>query len=121
MEMRIAQGRWGWSEAGPPPEDGRLVMWLRPKEDTPIDASMLAIMADHVPSGIGNALGMSGGGSSLDNTIRFVRAIETDWVLCEVRISGISGGFAHGSMYLFARSGELMAVASQSMIVRVRP
>jgi acyl-CoA thioesterase len=121
MEMRIAQGRWGWSEAGPPPGDGRLIMWLRPKDDTPIDATMLAIMADHVPSGIGNALGMSGGGSSLDNTIRFVRAAQTDWVLCEVRISGIAGGFAHGSMYLFSRGGELMAVASQSMIVRVRP
>jgi acyl-CoA thioesterase len=120
LEMRIAHGRWGWSEAAEPSADGRLVIWLRPKADLPIDAPMLAIMADHVPSGIGNALGLSGGGNSLDNTIRFVRMIPTEWVLCEVRISGIHGGFAHGSMYLFAETGELIAVASQSMIVRVR-
>ncbi len=120
LEMRIAHGRWGWTEPGPPSEDGRLVMWLKPKADLPIDASMLAIIADHVPSGIGNALGMSGGGNSLDNTIRFIRMVPTEWVLCEVKISGIHGGFAHGSMHLFAQTGELIAVASQSMIVRVR-
>ncbi len=119
LEMRIAQGRWGWSEAGPPVDDGRLIMWLKPKADLPIDASMLAIIADHVPSGIGNALGLSGGGNSLDNTIRFVRMVPTEWVLCEVRISGIHGGFGHGAMYMFAQSGELIATASQSMIVRV--
>jgi acyl-CoA thioesterase len=95
-------------------------MWLKPKADLPIDASMLAIMADHVPSGIGNALGMSGGGNSLDNTIRFMRLVPTEWVLCEIRIAGVAGGFAHGNMYLFAEDGTLMAVASQSMIVRVR-
>jgi acyl-CoA thioesterase len=95
-------------------------MWLKPKGGLPIDAGMLAIIADHVPSGIGNALGMSGGGNSLDNTIRFVRMVPTEWVLCEVRINGVHGGFAHGSMHLFAQTGELIAVASQSMIVRVR-
>jgi acyl-CoA thioesterase-2 len=119
VEMRLAHGRWGWSEAAAPSDDGRLVMWLKPKDDLPIDATMLAIMADHVPSGIGNALGLKGGGNSLDNTIRFVRSVPTEWVLCEVRISGIHGGFGHGSMYLFAQTGELIATASQSMIVRV--
>jgi acyl-CoA thioesterase len=120
LEMRLAHGTWGWAEARPPTPDGRLVMWLKPKADLPIDAPMLAIMADHVPSGIGSALGLAGGGNSLDNTIRFVRMVPTEWVLCEVRISGVHGGFAHGEMAMFAQSGELIAVASQSMIVRVR-
>lgn len=119
LETRVAKGRYGAARVGAPEEDGRLILWLRPKGGQPIDSSMLAIMADHVPSGVGNALGLNAGGNSLDNTIRFVRSTPTEWVLCDVRINGIHGGFGHGSMYLFAQTGELIATASQSMIIRV--
>ncbi|HTE80601.1 MAG TPA: hypothetical protein VK634_07925, partial [Reyranella sp.] len=84
------------------------------------DSSMLAVMADFVPSGIGNALGQNAGGNSLDNTLRIRRIVPTEWVLCDIRILGVHGGFGHGAMYLFAQDGELMATASQSLIVRVR-
>jgi acyl-CoA thioesterase-2 len=93
---------------------------IRRRERFTIDASMLAIMADHVPSGIGNALGQNAGGNSLDNTLRIRRIVPTEWVLCDIRILGVHGGFGHGAMYLFAQDGELMATASQSLIVRVR-
>ena len=120
IDMRVVQGRWGFSEGQKPSaDDGRLILWARPKGDHPIDSSMLAILADHVPSGIGNALGLSAGGNSLDNTIRFRHIVPTDWVLCDIKIFGLHGGFAHGEMQLFAQDGELMATASQSMIVRV--
>jgi acyl-CoA thioesterase len=119
LDVRVAKGRYGAAQVAAGEEDGRLILWLKPAADLPIDSSMLAIMADHVPSGVGNALGLHAGGNSLDNTIRFVRMVPTEWVLCEVRINGIHGGFGHGSMYLFAQTGELIATASQSMIVRV--
>lgn len=119
LDTRVAKGRYGSARVGAPEEDGRLILWMKPKADLPIDSSMLAIMADHVPSGVGNALGLNAGGNSLDNTIRFVRSVPTEWVLCDVRINGIHGGFGHGSMYMFAQTGELIATASQSMIVRV--
>jgi len=32
----------------------------------------------------------------------------------------VHAGFGHGAMRLFAQDGELMATASQSVIVRVR-
>jgi acyl-CoA thioesterase-2 len=120
IEVRVAHGRYGRDRDGAPAEDGRLVLWVRPKSGYAIDAPMLAIMADFVPSGIGNALGLNAGGNSLDNTIRIRRLIPTDWVLCDIRISGVHGGFGHGAMQLYARAGELMATASQSVIVRVR-
>jgi acyl-CoA thioesterase len=120
IEVRVAQGRYGSDRDGAPAEDGRLTLWIRPREGHAIDASMLAIMADFVPSGIGNALGLNAGGNSLDNTIRVRRLVATQWVLCDIRISGIHGGFGHGAMQLFAEDGELMATASQSVIVRVR-
>ncbi len=120
IEVRVVKGRYGKDRKDNPEEDGRSLLWIRPRERFAIDASMLAIMADHVPSGIGNALGQNAGGNSLDNTLRVRRIVPTEWVLCDVRIHGVHGGFGHGAMYMFAQDGELMATASQSLIVRVR-
>jgi acyl-CoA thioesterase len=120
MDVRVAKGRYGFDRAGAPEPDGRLLIWVKPKERFAIDAAMLAIIADHVPAGIGNALGQNAGGNSLDNTLRIRRIVPTEWVLADIRILGVHGGFGHGAMYLFAQDGELMATASQSLIVRVR-
>jgi acyl-CoA thioesterase II len=120
IEVRVAKGRYGFDREGRAEDDGRSLLWVRSREGHAVDAPMLAIMADFVPSGIGNALGVMGGGSSLDNTLRVRRIVPTEWVLCDIRIHGMHGGFAHGAMYLFAEDGELMATASQSIIIRVR-
>ncbi len=121
IEVRVASGRHRRADSPEgPSEDGRVVLWIRPRNGQPIDAAMLAIMADHVPSGVGHALGRDAGGNSLDNTIRFLRIVPTTWVLCEVTIIGMAAGVAHGAMRLFAQDGRLMATASQSMILRVR-
>jgi acyl-CoA thioesterase-2 len=120
IEVRVVKGHYGNDRAGHPERDGRSLLWIRPRGRFAIDAPMLAIMADHVPSGIGNALGKNAGGNSLDNTLRIRRIVPTEWVLCDIRILGVHGGFGHGAMYLFAEDGELMATASQSLIVRVR-
>jgi acyl-CoA thioesterase len=98
--------------------DGRLILWIRPRDGEQVDAGMLAIMADHVPSAVGAALGRNAGGNSLDNTIRLLDVAPTDWVLCDTTIVGIAHGVAHGAMRLFSDTGALMATASQSMIVR---
>jgi acyl-CoA thioesterase len=41
-------------------------------------------------------------------------------VFCDITVTGMNAGFAHGDMRLFAENGELMATASQSMVVRRR-
>jgi acyl-CoA thioesterase len=104
---------------GRPSDGGKLVVWARTVEDYAVDASMLAVFADYVPAAIGPALGESNAGSSsLDNTLRVRRIVPTRWVLCDIAITGMHDGFAHGDMRLFAESGELMATASQSVVVR---
>jgi acyl-CoA thioesterase len=120
IEVRMVKGRRGPDRVGNPEPDGRTLLWARPREGYAIDSTMLAILADFVPQGVGVALGQNAGGNSLDNTLRVRRVVPTDWVLCEIQISGVFGGFAHGAMSLFAQDGELMATASQSLIVRVR-
>lgn len=102
--------------------DGTCAMWVRiPEVITGIDAAALGILGDFVPMGVGNALGIRGGGNSLDNTLRVLQPVPTEWVLLDVRIQGVQRGFGHGTVNMFAEDGTLMAVASQSCIVRYWP
>jgi acyl-CoA thioesterase len=121
FHKRVAAGRFGAAQAeGGPSPDGVARLWVQPHDPAaPIDRIALAVMADFLPSGIGNALGTAAGGNSLDNTIRFARIVPTKWVLADIRIHAASQGFVHGRVHLFAQSGELLATASQSMILRV--
>jgi acyl-CoA thioesterase II len=75
-------------------------------------------LGDYVPFGIGQSLGAFAGGNSLDNTLRVVRIVPTEWVLLDIQVDGIANGFGHGTVRLYARDGTLMATASQSTIVR---
>ena len=118
LEVRVAQGVDGAQRSGQPSADGRRVIWMRPRFGRPIDSAMLAIMADHVPSGIGAALGREAGGNSLDNTIRYLDPAPTEWVLGDISIIAAARGFAHGAIRLFSEDGRLLATASQSLIVR---
>jgi acyl-CoA thioesterase len=120
LETRVAYGRYGADrKIGGVSEDGRVVLWIRPTPGIAIDPAMLAIIADFVPSGIGSALGRAAGGNSLDNTIRYCQFVPTEWVLCDIRIQAIHGGFGQGSLTLFAQTGQLLATASQSLILRI--
>jgi len=101
-------------------DDGRLQLWMRPRDDVSIDRVLLAVIADFLSPGIRNATGRHAGGNSLDNTIRYCSMVETEWVLCDIMIDAIASGFVHGTMHIFAENGHLLAIASQSMILRVR-
>ncbi len=125
IDFRIAKGSMhGPRAGGGPAPDGNIIMWARPNpallgDGATIDTRFVAIVADYVPSGIGPSLGRDAGGNSLDNSIRFHRMVETEWLLCDVQIHGIANGFAHGRMHIFAQTGELIATASQSLILRL--
>ena len=116
--MRIAKGR-DLDELDGTPGDGQTIMWVRIKSLVDgIDAAALGILGDFVPMAAGQALGLRAGGNSLDNTLRVVRLVPTEWVLLDIRIHAIDRGFAHGLVHMFAENGTLMATASQSCIVR---
>ena len=116
MEMRVARGRLPEEFPGLP-GDGRAALWARiPGLET--TATALSVIGDMVPFGISQALGMRAGGNSLDNTIRMVRRVPTEWVLVDVRIHAIADGFGHGLAHIWAQDGTLLATASQSAVVR---
>ena len=119
VALRVARGMFGFSGHGEPTEDGRSLLWARMPE-IEHDAGALAIIADYMPSVLGNALGRLAHCTSLDNAIRFARRdVETDWVLCDNRMTYVGDGFGYGDVHLWSRDGVLMATASQSMIVRL--
>jgi len=119
VEIRVARGRYGRERDGTPSPHGHSALWIRLPRELDRSAAGLAIVADWVPSGIGQALGRWAGGNSLDNTIRILDVVPTDWVLCDIQVHGIAKGFGHGRVHLWSESGRLMATGNQSLIVRL--
>ena len=118
LEQRLAKGR-PLEELDGTPGDGQTLLWARlPDVIEGVDATALAILGDFVPMGVGQALGVLGGGNSLDNTLRVVHLVPTEWVLLDIRVHAVERGFAHGLVHMYAEDGTLLATASQSCIVR---
>lgn len=118
LDFRLANAR-SWEDVdGRPSPDGRSSMWARMPVGADMSGAYLAILGDYVPFGIGQSLGRHAGGNSLDNTLRMVRLVPTEWVLLDVEVHAIANGFGHGLVHLWAEDGTLLATASQSTIVR---
>ncbi|NND75015.1 MAG: thioesterase family protein [Ilumatobacter sp.] len=119
LDQRMVKGR-PWEDLDGEPSDGQYILWARiPDVITGMDATTLAVLGDFVPGGVGQALGVRGGGNSLDNTLRVCRMVPTEWVLMDIRVHAVERGFGHGLVHMFAEDGTLLATASQSVIVRL--
>ena len=119
FDLRVARGNPRAVRDGTPSADGHSALWVHVAEGLDISSGALAIVADWMPSGIGQALGRWAGGNSLDNSIRILRPTPTAWVLCDIQIHGVHAGFAHGQIHLWSEDGVLMATGGQSAIVRL--
>ena len=118
LDQRLAKGRPHELLDGSQ-GDGQVLMWARiPDMLDGVDAASLSVLGDFVPMAIGQALGVRGGGNSLDNTLRVVHLVPTEWVLLDIRVHAVERGFGHGLVHMFAEDGTLLATASQSCIVR---
>jgi acyl-CoA thioesterase-2 len=118
LDFRLANARtWDDIEGNPAP-DGNCSMWAHMPDVLEMSGAALAILGDYVPMGLGQALGRHAGGNSLDNTLRMVDNVETDWVLLDIQVHAIANGFGHGLVHLWAEDGTLLATASQSTILR---
>jgi acyl-CoA thioesterase len=99
------------SPEGAPP----LALWSRLANGQPFTPATIAFVADMVPGGIARSAGLIGGGTSLDNSLRFgAEPIEVEWVLLELRAQMAAGAHAHGSVSVWSPDGHLLAVGGQS-------
>ena len=118
LEQRLAIGR-SLADLDGTPGSGQTLLWARiPEVSHGVDGASLAVLGDFVPMGVGQGLGIRGGGNSLDNTLRIVRLVPTEWVLLDIRVHAVERGFGHGLVHMFTQDGTLLATASQTCIVR---
>ncbi len=120
VEVRAAKGRH-FEEIDGTPGQPDSAMWIRVPRDVSVSAATLAIVGDYIPGAVSEPLGRRAMARSLDNTLRVVQLKPTDWVLCDIRIHALVGGYAHGTAFLWSEDGQLLAIASQSIGVRLRP
>ena len=119
FEFRLAAGEVPASSAWKGSGGKRIAFWIRPRGGKPVGRLMLAMIADLAPVALHGALGRLASGTSLDNAIRYVERGETDTVLCAVTVEAVGGGFSHLTTRQFAPDGRLLAVATQSQILRL--
>jgi acyl-CoA thioesterase II len=93
--------------------EDQFAIWARMREQ-PQSRATIAFLADMVPSSVARAAGHMGGGTSLDNAIRFGRFAATDWVLLDFDPWFATGGYLHGGARVWAEDGTLLGFASQT-------
>lgn len=120
VEVRVAKGR-SPTEYDGTPGDPDSALWARVPGHLDPSAGTLAIFGDYVAGAAGQPLGRHTMGRSLDNTLRVVQLAPTEWVLCDLRIHALAGGFGQGMAFLWSEDGALLATASQSMTIRLWP
>ena len=114
VETRIALGR-RYEDMDGSPGSPVSAFWSRVPGHIEPSAATLAIFGDYLAGGVSQPLGKYTMGRSLDNTIRIATLEPTEWVLCEMHMYALSGGFAQGTAFLWSEKGTLLATASQSI------
>jgi acyl-CoA thioesterase-2 len=118
LETRIAIGRT-FDQLDGTPGPSVSALWSRMPSHLDPSAASLAIFGDLVAGGVSQPMGRNTFGQSLDNTIRVATLEPTEWVLVEMHMHALVGGFAQGTAYLWSRTGTLLGTASQSMSSRL--
>jgi acyl-CoA thioesterase len=120
IDVRMARGR-GFDDLTGSPGDPCSALWARVPGHLSPSAATLSIFGDYVSGGVSQPLGRRTLGRSLDNTLRMVRLMPTEWVLVDIRMHAVMDGYAQGVAFLWAETGDLLATASQSLSVRYWP
>jgi acyl-CoA thioesterase len=118
VKTRVAKGRT-FDEIDGTPGSADTALWARMPGHVEPSAATLAIFGDYVSGGVANPVGRRVMGRSLDNTIRVVQLEATEWVLIDIRMHALVGGYAQGTAFLWSETGTLLAIASQSLTIKL--
>jgi acyl-CoA thioesterase len=117
-QIRFARGRTIDEldgTAGP----GRAALWCHvPEGPRALSVGDLALVGDLLMPSLSGALGAPITANSVDNTLRVVERATTEWVLLDVAIDAANDGFAHAGAHLWTEDGVLLAIASQTLVLR---
>jgi acyl-CoA thioesterase len=104
------------------PEDekrtkGSFVMWARIPGQVATQA-ILGYLADMSPTAVARGAGKMGGGTSLDNSMRFGPDPTDEWVLMEMHGHLAVGGYGHSSIHMWSPDGVLLGYGGQTSNIR---
>jgi acyl-CoA thioesterase-2 len=117
-DIRIATGR-ARDELDGSPGSGRSAIWCRlPGGRRLVGAGDIALIGDLLMLGLSDAVGRPSTANSLDHTIRVVERAATEWVLVDVNVDAVVGGYAHAGARLWSDDGVLLGTATQSLVLR---
>jgi acyl-CoA thioesterase len=98
---------------------GGAALWVRPPgAPRPVDAGDAAVLGDFSMLALSDALGTPTTANSLDNTVRIVERPVADWVLVDIGVDAAAAGFGHLHARLWSDGGALIALASQTLVLR---
>ncbi len=122
LDSRIEQ-RWALPVGADKPteiEPGRIAVWSRMPELLEPSGASYAVLGDYVPMVISFTQDGRAGSTSLDNTLRVINVVQSEWFLLDIQVDAIANGFGHGVIHIWSEQGDLCAIGSQSCIVRSR-
>jgi acyl-CoA thioesterase len=113
MDRRVPAG----AEAAAP-DTGHLPLWVRMPSWPGPSAARLGHVADVVPVALFRSMRRPPGATSLDNTLRMIDPDASEWVLMDIEAHGASRSIGHGQVRMWSDDGRLLAIASQTCILR---
>jgi len=120
IEVRAARGRHFEEVDGiPGPADS--AVWVRLPDNRTASAASLAIIGDYIPHAASQPIGRRVMARSLDNTLRIVQLRPSEWILCDIQILAMTGGYGQGTATIWSQEGQLLATANQSFRARLLP
>ena len=96
---------------------GSFVLWARVPGQVATPAIM-GYLADMSPTAVARGAGKMGGGTSLDNSMRFGPEATTEWVLMEMHGHLAVGGYGHSSIHMWSPDGVLLGYGGQTSNIR---
>jgi acyl-CoA thioesterase len=100
------------------PRGSQVAFWARVEGRT-MTPAMLAYVGDVVALGMFRAVDVAmAGATSLDNTLRVGPPVDTEWALLELHAHSVADGYGHGTVSMWAPDGTLLAMVSQTLVLR---
>ncbi|MEY2424815.1 MAG: hypothetical protein QOI61_387 [Actinomycetota bacterium] len=96
---------------------GSFVLWARIPGHVASPAIM-GYLADMSPTAVARGAGKMGGGTSLDNSMRFGPDATDEWVLMEMHGHLAVGGYGHSSIHMWSPDGVLLGYGGQTSNIR---
>jgi acyl-CoA thioesterase len=107
--------------ASPEPTPGTraeasVLLWTRLDAELS-DAARLTALSDHLPYLVVRALPGVRHATTVSATVRLSSAPATEWILLDIRLLGLDGGFCTGRVRMWSQAGALVASAGQTTYV----